>query len=456
MKKWFAIDPEAMPFVEEIRTFAKRYFGVIVGLNLFLRVFRMFGKWDIPEGWPISEGRFKLPNLEGLVFVVLAGLLVYIFARRRDAILASFGKVLVFCLGFLILSNGFHGVQDGYVHPVLTPSSEGSPQEYFQDIDKVTTIPDFIRHYTTLQPDLLVHARTHPPGPVLLMRVAADLLHRPEAISIVLGCLSLLVMGLCFRQALRQSGTKAPDASFLTLLFLCCTQVQVYTIFTVDAVIAAFACALLAGITMSNRALSVLLSGLAFFCLLFLSFGSVYFALPMLYWLWRKDRLWDGLAICALGGLGLFALKVSLGYSWLESFRIASRIENPNGFELFHDPITYIATRFEDSFEPVLFIGPLLFMLVRRVAMRQREAADRSLEGEFMVVAIGTLLAIFLTGAYHTGETARACLFLVPFVFMGIGPELLAKAAKPVDRDTILRWVIGYTFVHQMLMFYFW
>jgi hypothetical protein len=61
-------------------------------------------------------------------------------------------------------------------------------------------------------------------------------------------------------------------------------------------------------------------------------------------------------------------------------------------------------------------------------------------------VAVILLLVMFVTGAYRTGETARACLFVVPFIglsFARLGAERLRLLTIAAAIQTIGMQVLG-------------
>lgn len=443
----------SLAFRLALRQFAWRFLAFFVGASIFFRLFRLLNKeWNIPEGWPISEGRFLLPTLDGLIFVGAAIGLGILFFRHREWFLAKFPRVLAAAVGFAILTNGFHGVQDGFVRPLISTPEDGL--EYYQDIDKVSTWPSFFRDYQAMQPDLGMHSRTHPPGPVLLMHGAASVFRTPAAISIGIGTLSLILLGFAFRHALTLLQFPEEKANLIAAALLFCAPVQIYTIYAVDATIAAVGCVLIAATLSQKWWMSWLGSAASLFILFLLSFGSMFFVIPVLAAGFYRKNFVVAAASVATAVLGILALKPVLGYSWLDSLMLASKLENPHGFRLLADPVSFVATRLENVFEPILFLGPhLMFLLIP--AFRSALKSD-AWEGKVMLSAIGTLTAIFLTGAYHTGETARAGLFLIPFLILGLGRMLSEKMEDDESRQVMIKWLLGYTFGFQLLMFFFW
>jgi hypothetical protein len=69
-------------------------------------------------------------------------------------------------------------------------------------------------------------------------------------------------------------------------------------------------------------------------------------------------------------------------------------------------------------------------------------------------VAVGTQVLLFLAGAYHTGETARACMFLYPFLLLPTLP--LLAGAKETERTLVLALVLAQTVGMQVAGNFFW
>ena len=103
----------------------------------------------------------------------------------------------------------------------------------------------------------------------------------------------------------------------------------------------------------------------------------------------RSERLWD------LAGIDdkkrLVLINVELRYTDKMLYQIVNRLD----------------WAWENMGNIALFASlPVLAVLLRRRPHR------------ISVTAILVLLLMFVTGAYRTGETARACMFIYPFLFL--------------------------------------
>ncbi len=117
-----------------------------------------------------------------------------------------------------------------------------------------------------------------------------------------------------------------------------------------------------------------------------------------------RDRRQGLLTALALAGVAVAALEPTLHFDWWAAFRNASALENPQGFA---DPTGYLFTRLEGLCEVARFLGPLVVGLV---AFGLRSAPKWARHG---LILWGAML---LAGAFKTGETARACLFVLPCI----------------------------------------
>jgi hypothetical protein len=145
-------------------------------------------------------------------------------------------------------------------------------------------------------------------------------------------------------------------------------------------------------------------------------------------------------------------LYLVTGYNAWHSFRAASAFENADGFMLFVDPWNYLFTRIEDVAEIVFFFGPFLSVLFIRAA---REIRLRPLD-VLTVLGCLTVLAMYVSGAWRTGETARACVFIYPFLLFPVARYLQRNDAGPNERLQLATLVFGQSLAMQLFGNYFW
>ena len=115
------------------------------------------------------------------------------------------------------------------------------------------------------------------------------------------------------------------------------------------------------------------------------------------------------------------AINYLYGYNQLKAFIVASASENPNGFMLLHNPYVYFWTRLQGVGEILMFLSlGFVAVLLGGKKFQAELFRYRSVNLVFVsaLVAVGCM---FLSGAYGTGETARACLFIVPYFLLLLG-----------------------------------
>jgi hypothetical protein len=141
-------------------------------------------------------------------------------------------------------------------------------------------------------------------------------------------------------------------------------------------------------------------------------------------------------------------------FNYLNSFRIASLLENPQGFRGFSEPASYFFTRLEGISEILVFFGPFLGLLMIQGLRIMK--MDRLNLLALTWLALGTLLAIFATGAFRTGETARACLFIYPYLLFPVACCLRHYQTATREKNLLLCLVFLQSLFMQLFGFYFW
>jgi hypothetical protein len=141
-----------------------------------------------------------------------------------------------------------------------------------------------------------------------------------------------------------------------------------------------------------------------------------------------------------------------INYNYIEGFLTASKIENPDGFRLFSEPISYLFTRLENISEMLLFYGPLLTIATYRGIKYNFQ--NRLIQ--LSLISIATLLTFFLTGVARTGETARCCLFMYPLILLPVADYInLDKFGIHEVRQIIVILYLQTIFM-QIYAFYAW
>jgi hypothetical protein len=424
------------------------FVAIVITANWIVRKSCEIIVFDCPPSWPISVFYSRIPAFGDLLLGV--GLFVLFLAALSHLQRVEFSLPCVILWGVVLIlgSNLTQGWERAFAIPVagdpLYWQLKGDGIEYYHDALNINDPVSWIASYEHIQPELRLHSRSHPPGPVLVMYTLLHLNRSPSFIGIALACVSI-ALSACFLYGILRTESTSPG--YGVFLFLLIPAVQIYYAVSIDALI----CATLLGAFYYDAyvpgRVGVLGSVVCLFAASFLTFGVV-FIVPIL--LFRRQYLSRSLIIIGCVTLIYSILNLLLGFNYLHSFQIASALENPDGFRLLAEPVSFVVTRIEDIAEIILFFGPFLGFLALR-GLRVSHALQRT-----GLIAVFTLLAMIATGAFRTGETARACLFIYPYLLFLV-VVYLDKAQTPrQDKAVLLALVFGQGLVMQLIGVYFW
>lgn len=414
-----------------------------------VQIGRRFADFNAPFFWPMSIFKPRWPQPTQWLALVAAGGLGLAALRLAVWRRGPLATVLAGSLLVLVATLG-QGWEGGFARPVAGLwGKHPAPVQYYHDALALTGPSEALRGFNALQPTLNDHARTHPPGALLTYWLLARWLEAPALIGFVLGVVCLLVAGLLLHLWLRRLLTPAQAALGLWLFFLL-PAVQIYFVSSLDALIAVCLLGCLAAFAPERGWLHLLPALVCLLLAAWLSFAFVV-VLPVLAWVELRARrsVARTAALTAAALLLLTMLKPLLGLDYWLALRTAARIENPEGWRLVAEPISYFTTRVEDVAEILLFLGPFAIALAWQ-GWRQSTGAWR----EWTRAALLSLGLLFLTGAFRTGETARACLFLLPLLLLPLAAAPALSEDRAVQILSLL--LLAQALAMQALGNYFW
>ncbi|MEE8452416.1 MAG: hypothetical protein V3R99_10895 [Thermoguttaceae bacterium] len=410
---------------------------------------------DCPRNWPLSMFSLKIPGIHEPV--AQAGIAVgiaavfFLLVRRQLHRITEHRSLLLAAGGLLVLStNLIHGPTYGLVQP------HRDAQQYYHDAVQVSSASRFLEEFNTRQPQLGCHARTHPPGAVLLLHGLRLSLGSPAAISVAMALAAVGLTGFFFYGVLAYDFDRQ-TCGYVTLLLLLIPSIQIYYCATLDAIVAGCFLGLLYFIRHPHWAISVAGSLASLLCASMLTFGACFLG-PVLVGIELLTRRSLRRSAAILLGVGLFyaTLYLATGFDYLRAFRTASVLENPGGFMLATEPASYVLTRLENVADVLWYFGPFLLLLSiggMRLLWRTR-AHPHALATT--VLGLLTLTAMFASGAFRTGETARACLFIVPYLMLPVAAYLQHRGCTTHDKRVLAWLVFGQTLAMQTLGGYYW
>jgi len=444
----------------QVVVYAAIFGATVFGLQRLLRhTCESWIAFDCPYYWPVSIFELRAPRMAGLAtagLVLVAFLAFYRLLESRDFKLSL---TIVFASLLILGSSLIQGVDVGLRTPVAGDARSGvlvpyslDGQEYWHDAIRISDPIYFFGHYNEIQPTLHEHAHTHPPGAVLtyyfLSRVFAD----PAFISIVIMLFSVTVT-IAFFYRLVATETSEATARYMAFFIALLPAVEVYYLATIDAVITSLLIAVLYLFCFGRSRWAVPAAAFILTISFLLTYVSL-FILPVLlgYELITKRSI-RRFAVVLATIIGVHAvLYFATGYNGWAAFREASHYENPNGFMLFVDPANYLFTRLEDVSEILFFFGPFLIVMFWR-GMKRIELTPLF---TLSILAIATLLGMFVVGAWRTGETARACAFIYPFLLFPLAKLLDSGPQTKNAKLQLASLVFLQTLVMQSLGTFHW
>lgn len=429
-----------------------------IALGLLNLAFKYLGLYeDVPNYFPISVFTGIRLHLSGipylLCFMAILGLATIWHQRLR------LHQIWLIGLALIILANLGQGDWDSAFHK---PFYESGIQ-YYHDAIKIQSWLKWLASFNDSQPNLLIHTRTHPPFAVLvhywLLCLSEGSLPFLAITFVAISSLSIILVWQMFNCL----GVARDRCNLIAVLFSVIPAVNIYGGVSLDGIVLTTSTLFLYAIVLHHSShprswleIPFLIAGFTLTNLL--TFGGIFLALVAGILalreliLNRRLSLFINLAVT----LGTFLILVGamshlLGYSHLEAFLTASALENPQGFQGFHKPLEYLATRVECICEIMLFLSfGLLAMLFHPRRLGFSWSDWYRTDVGIMLSGIVALLAILASGAYRTGETARGAIFIYPY---------LALALTQAD-SRILKSLIGLagfqTLMMQLLGGYFW
>jgi hypothetical protein len=405
--------------------------------------------WNESDFYPLSvfKLRFPRPYQLGLALLAWGGL----YGLQARLLVPKVRLAYIFGVALLLVlsSNLLHGWRFGIDYPTATVGTGGI--EYYDDAILIKGPLWFLRRFNVIQAVLLEHARTHPPGPVLLYHALHRALGDPGLISIAIGAASLALALPYLRRLLTLTLGEEPPGALL--LYSILPAVLVYGIAVVDVVIAALFLATLVTFLDERRSRSFANSALWLGLSGFFTFAAL-FLLPVLvgFDLLRRRRLRRSVSVIAGAALGLALLAPLTGFDWWAAFRRASALENEGGFLLFANPRAYVWYRLGAVAEIMIFFTPFLCLL----GWRGRASLRRDHLDAYTLAWLGpaSLAAMLLAGALRSGEAARVCVFILPYLLLPVAAAFRALDRK--SRHRSLHAVFAWGLLLELFGFYQW
>ncbi|MGQ4875579.1 MAG: hypothetical protein ACP6IY_16040 [Promethearchaeia archaeon] len=439
----------------EILIYSFSFLFLFFGLNFIFQYLSDVYNYPIAITWPIFVIEVKQPGvleyfLAGIIFTICISevkLVCGYSLHRRWIILMG--------LNLIIITNLIYGIYNGLVRPITDTGTQ-----LYHDALCVDDPILFLQNYEKIQPNLKIHGKTHPPGAVLFFYILKLFLKEPYLISLTICLISTVLSGLFLNGILKRQLDKN-TANYITFLFFLLPSVQIFYLANIYAIV----CSLMLGVVYfyfsDNKYANIFGSLIFLFFIAFITFMFVFIIFTLIiYEIYQSKMHKSGKNLLKLTSILLsliflyFLIYILFGFNYLNSFIIASYLENPEGFRLFANPIDYFFTRMEDILEIIVFFGPFLIGLFIR--------AVRSKDNNFLnwfrlsYSALITLFIFFILGVYKTGETARACIYIYPFLLLPIAIFFKNQQFPNSEKENLLLLIFAQSIIMQLFGYYIW
>ena len=427
--------------------------------------------------WPLW-GYFSIPTLFGIIVcivvcVIFILLIVYFYGKLH----MNLPLVLITIIGIILIigTNLIQGWTLGIENPI------GGVTEILTDAVNINDPFAFIVNFEEIQSTLSIHAQTQPPGAVLIIYLLYVVFRAPGMIAIAL-CILATMLSVYFTKGIYQRIFDKKLSNYTIFLFLLLPAIQVYYLANIYAIVSSLLFGVVYFYLHPRRKTSIMGSICCIFFLSFMTFLFVYIVIFLfLFELlkayrdgffkksyiqgkgilnWMRSLLIRGqkLIILAMSLVIIYFLFLIVGFNYVNAFLYAS--STTSGFTLFSNPLNYFVTRLQNVLDILIFFGPILTVLCYRGIknLKQEYLRGTELSTTYLLVtsALFALLILFLAGAPNKGETARICMFILPFLLVPVAYELQKQNYAQIERIKLLAIVFGQTVLFQLIAIWVW
>lgn len=443
-----------------------------VGLHAIIRMLATNLQVIIPAFWPINVFELKIPVWQDVVTLGLIGLLWLVLMKYWNSRTGVY-ELIVMGLVLILMTNLLQGYSDGYIRPQTGKNKFSA--SYWNDTKKIYDGQHFLKNYTIFQPNLLDHSRVHPPGAVLFYYGARQIWDDPLFITLLILMIGLI--GAVFLYRLIRIDYPEKLAKQSVWLYLLIPAIQIYYLSSLDAVIVSLFILTAYGWRrlidgQSNKTIMLLATVFCLWMTTFITFAGLLLIPVMLLSEWLvKHEVKQSLKVIGLTVLIYVIINQLAGFNYLESLTVARRFESLGGSQEATQWIVYTFTRIQGVAEIIFFLGAFITYAIYdgvRKAIRKLNMKKGSIESIykefrkqpptwiFSLMVIFGLVGFLLMGAYYTGETARAAMYVYPFL-MVLSIATLKQMRPNLKQMKLLSTVLlAQSVLMQLLGFYVW
>ncbi len=343
--------------------------------------------------------------------------------------------------------------------------------DYYGDVPLVRSPGQFLRDFAELRPHMSMHAKTHPPGPILLLwvlwRLTAGETLQVAVWVVALASLTVVPLYMFARDlAGREAATAAAALYVVTptiILYNATSMNAVYALFAVTTIFLFFRA--------MDRKTKVYapLAGLAFALTVFMSYDmailGIFFAVIFFLGVFDPARRRQTMLATALMLATFVAfyglLLLTTGFNFASSLReaVAQVHMDLHNMELYTPRASYWIWRFGNPFEVLFFAGiPVAVLFALEWANRARAGTSRSRTDKYLIAAF-VMLVVFNFAYLGKSENARVSSFYFPFIIVPASLYLLRTVRETNSRTALYATVLVLfvqTWLMETLLYMYW
>lgn len=403
---------------------------------------------------------------------VIAAFALFLWLRERIENLPRAKFLLTLYILFVVLSVGVAGIREGFFS-IYEPFSR-TTWEYTGNLHLVEGVQDFLSRYVELQPQLALHAITHPPGYTIILYLFQKYLYANlimlSVLVVMVGGLTIIPLYYFLKNFLSEYSVRRGLEIFIlipSVVMMSATSMEAVFLFSTWVTIAmvyygwsrsflySFLGGIAAGISIFMNFIFLLLFPL------FLMFFSILFFnqyTPRVSWIGKliprvgheisKEWFWWRIVVSAAGFLAFFAfLYFWSGYSIVENF-FAARGANQEAVRSNFESLGMYLTYFVMNFVALgVYLGiPNVIILVRNIKRFFTEKKEALMP--FIMLAFFLLIGVF------QGEVGRLWLYWLPLFVIPLGYSV--QKYRESQFTAVLSLLFFQIIILQVLFYTYW
>lgn len=398
----------------------------------------------LPETFPLYAEVLPVADawVAGPVVVFVAWLLLL---RRFKGHSGQDPIPIPIVLLFVLAMNVSMAVTRGGFFALAEPFTR-TTHEYFGDIGKVSDVGEFLRNYSQLSPTLSLHSGTHPPGPVLYLWLASQLIAtgtlRKLWIAVAATLIGTSLASVPFYKLARQQyGEQA--ARYALGMYVVTPSLVLFGATSMDGVFLLFPIVAAYYFHKSWKEAPIrysIYTGLALAAGMMFTFATVcvgfVFTIEAMLSLRRSSlskRIWKNLVYAGATFVAAYCLLFyATGYNLIDVLRTAMRTASMLTGSMYSDILHYFHVSVVNLAAFLIGAGFIAVALWWREVWKAWDDWRERRQPDFIAGGFATAIVVLTFSTLFTSETERVLMFLIPFVLLPAARNLdIYMTARP-------------------------